>query len=135
VAAQPTDAVALRNLSQAYIDARASGLAVSLIQHAPASMRADPRVDHAYARALFDQGRADAALTVERRVLDACAGPSTPGSGPIECDAWLVVSATRRAEILEELLQLGVEDTLAQPEMTAIAYQNATRDARLSVAQ
>jgi hypothetical protein len=32
---------------------------------------------------------------------------------------------------LRELVQLGVEDALAHPEASAIAYQNATREARL----
>jgi hypothetical protein len=136
VAAHPENVLALRDLSQSYLDARAPGLAMSLIQHAPAAVRADPRVDHAYARALLDQGRAVDALAVERRVLSACAvasaQPPAPGSDSKECASWLVASATRRADILEELVQLGVEDAQAHPEASAIAYQNATRDARLS---
>jgi predicted Zn-dependent protease len=128
VAAHPESPRALRDLSQAYLEARAPGLAMSLIQHAPAVATSDPWVAHTYARALLDQGRAEEALRVERRVLDACATD-------VSCDTWLVASATRRADILEQLVQLGVEDAQAHPEQSAIAYQNATREARLAVAE
>jgi hypothetical protein len=126
VAARPSDPSALRALAQAYLDARSPGLAMSLIEHAPAAVRRDARVDHTYGRAELDQGRAEEALATERRVLDAC---SAKGS---DCDTWLIASATRRASILQELVQLGVEDAQAHPEESAIAYQNATREAHLS---
>jgi len=131
VAAHPENALALRDLAQSYMEAHAPGLALGLIQHAPPVVRADARVDHAYARALLDQGRAEDALAVERRVLEACdsreAGHDSKG-----CDTWLIASATRRADILRELVQLGVEDAQAHPEASAIAYQNATREARIA---
>ncbi len=126
VAARPSDPRALRSLAQAYLDARSPGLAMGLIEHAPQAVRFEPKVDHTYARALIDQGRAEEALVTERRVLDAC------GASDNECDTWLVASATRRASILRELVQLGVEDAQAHPEESAIAYQNATREARLA---
>jgi hypothetical protein len=133
VAVHPENAQALRLLSQAYLEARAPGLAMSLIQHAPSAVRSDPWVAHTYARALLDQGRAEEALVVERRVLDACAADPSPGRA--DCDTWLIASATRRTDILQELVQLGVEDAQAHPEASAIAYQNATREARLAVAE
>jgi predicted Zn-dependent protease len=129
VSAHPDNARAVRDLSQAYLEARSPGLAMSIIQHAPASVQRDPWVDHTYARALLDQGRAEQALKVERRVLNACS--IDQGS----CDTWLLASATRRADILEELVHLGVEDAQAHPEASAIAYQNATREARLAVVE
>jgi len=128
VAARPLDSRALRELAQAYLDARSPGLAMSVIEHAPVGVRREPRVEHTYARALLDQGRAEESLATERRVLDACAVSDGEREG---CNAWLVASATRRADILRELVQLGVEDALAHPEASAIAYQNATREARL----
>jgi predicted Zn-dependent protease len=126
VATHPEDANAVRELAQSYLDARAPGLAMNLIQHAPTAVKADPRVNHVYARTLLDQGRAEEALAAERRVLDTCATSS--------CDTWLIASATRRADILGELVHLGVEDAQAHPEASAIAYTNATREARLAVA-
>jgi hypothetical protein len=39
----------------------------------------------------------------------------------------------RRADILRELVSLGVEDAEAHPEASLVAYQNATREARVAV--
>jgi hypothetical protein len=84
-------------------------------------------VEHLYARVLLEQGHAQGALAVERLVLDRC----TMADGV--CDTWLIASARRRADILEELVGLGVEDAKADPEASAVAYHNATREARLAV--
>jgi cytochrome c-type biogenesis protein CcmH/NrfG len=123
VAAHPTDAKQVLALGQAYLDAQAPGLAVAMIESSPADVRADSRVDHLYARSLVAQGRNQDALLAERRVLAKCA------SDP--CDAFLIASATRRADILQELVNLGVEDAQAQPEASRVAYYNATRQVGL----
>ena len=122
-AASPDDPVKLRDLAQAYLDAQSPGMAVASVERAPARLRDDARVQHVYARALIDQGRAADALAAEQKVLASC---DTEG-----CDAWLFASATRRTEILQQLVQLGIEDAQAHPEASAIAYHNATRQARL----
>jgi hypothetical protein len=127
VAAAPADSAKVRQLAQAYLDARAPGLALATIERAPEPVRVDPRVDHVYARALLDQGRAEDALVAEKRVLATCTMADSI------CDTWLTASAMRRAEILQELVQLGVEDAQAEPEASAVAYLNATREARLAV--
>jgi len=127
VAAKPGDAAAAKRLAQAYLDAEAPGLALAVIGRAPLDVREDPSVGHVYARALLDQGRALEALKAERHVLDRCA--ANDGA----CDAWLIASATRRSEILEQLVQLGIEDARAQPEASVVAYHNATREARLAL--
>src|SRR5262245_14619449 len=62
VASNPTDPSAIRGLAQAYLEARAPGLALSVIETSPTSVRRDPTVEHLYARALLDQGRAVDAL-------------------------------------------------------------------------
>jgi hypothetical protein len=130
VASHPSDAAAVRGLAQAYLEARAPGLALSVIETSPTGVRREPTVEHLYARALLDQGRAVDALAAEQRVLDAC-GPGMDGTSP--CDTWLLASATRRADILRQLVELGVEDANAHPEASAVAYHNATREARLAV--
>lgn len=117
----------LQELAQAYLDTSQPGLALGLIDSAPADVRHQPLIDHVYARALLDQGRASDALVVERRVLDTCAAKEGT------CDQWLLASATRRADILQELVQLGIDDAQAHPEVSAIAYHNATRQATLAV--
>jgi len=119
VAAHPTDAKQVLALGQAYLDAQSPGLAVAMIEGSPSDVRGDARVDHLYARALVAQGRNADALAAEKRVLAKCVTES--------CDAFLIASAARRADILQELVNLGVEDAQAQPEASRIAYYNATR--------
>jgi cytochrome c-type biogenesis protein CcmH/NrfG len=130
VAQNPADAAVVRRLGQAYLDAHAPGLALVAIESAPTTVRREPLVEHLYARALLDQGRAQDALAAEERVLHKCA-PGLDGTSP--CDTWLLASATRRADILRELAILGVEDASAHPEASAVAYHNATREVRLAV--
>jgi hypothetical protein len=127
VAEHPTEPRDVRELAQAYLDARAPGLAVSLVERAPTSVRESAAVEHVYARALLDEGRAGDALAVERQVVATC----TMVEGT--CDTWLVASALRRVDILSELVAHGVEDAAANPEESAVAYMSATREARLAV--
>jgi len=134
VAASPNDVARVRELAQAYLDARAPGMALASIEHAPAAVRAEPTVDHLYARALLDQGRSADALAAERRVLARCMeseNASPPSDAPL-CSTYLIASATRRAEILEQLVTLGVEDANAHPEASSLAYHNATRQVSFS---
>lgn len=127
-AQSPNDPVKVRELAQAYLDARQPGMALATIERAPAAVRTDPNVEHLYARALLDQGRSADALAAEKRVLERCADPN-----PTPCSTFLIASATRRAEILEQLVQLGIEDANAHPEASSIAYHNATRQVGISV--
>lgn len=114
-------------LAQAYLDARAPGMALAAIERSPSSVKVEPPVEHLYARALLDQGRSRDALAAERRVLERCADPDG-----LTCSMTLLASATRRADILAELVGLGVEDANAHPEASSLAYVNATRQARLA---
>ena len=127
VAAAPSDDANLRALGQAYLDAHAPGLALALIERAPEQVRTRTKVEHLYARALLEEGHAQDALAIERQVLRTC----TIADGV--CDSWLIASARRRADILTELVGLGVEDARAEPEASAIAYHNATREARIAL--
>jgi hypothetical protein len=127
-AAHPDDAEATRSLVQAYLDEQQPGFALGVIEAAPAVTRGDPRTGHLEARALLELGRNDAALAAESRVVAACAAPADSAT----CTPVLVVSAQRRVAILEEMLALGVEDTRAHPEASLVAYQNATREARVT---
>ena len=52
VIASPSDELARRDLAQAYLDARAPGMAVRAVEAAPEVVRRMPRVEHLYARAL-----------------------------------------------------------------------------------
>ncbi|HVJ89420.1 MAG TPA: hypothetical protein VM580_06415 [Labilithrix sp.] len=130
VAADPNDPKALRELGQAYLDIRQPGMAIGVIERATPAVRGEPTVEHLYARALLEQGRSADALAAEKRVLAKCADPS--GEAPA-CSTWLIASATRRADIIEQLVQLGVEDATAQPEASSLAYHNATRQVSVSI--
>jgi hypothetical protein len=132
-AAHPADVEATRALAQAYLDARQPGLAIVLVEGARPDVRADVRVEHVYARALVDEGRNDEALAVENGVVASCRPVADGATAPAGCDAVLLASAMRRTDILRELVSLGVEDAPAHPEETFVAYQNATREARVAV--
>jgi hypothetical protein len=136
VSMNPADTVRRRELAQAYLDAKAPGLAIRVVESAPGFQERDiahtnPALEHVYARALIDQGRSTDALAAEHRVLAAC--EKADGEGERRCDTWLIASATRRSDILRELVDLGVDDAQAHPEASAIAYHNATREAKLAL--
>lgn len=125
LAEQPDDPTRLRELAQVYLDARAPGMALSLIEHAPELLRNEPTVEHTYARALLGQGRSTDALAVEQKLLAQCTGP-TAAPPPPACTPHLIASATRYKNVLEQLVQLGVDDMTANPEAGNLAYINGT---------
>jgi hypothetical protein len=86
------------------------------------------------ARVFIEQGRAQEALALERSVLGTC-GTDTSAPMAAGCDFWVIVSATRRAGILEQLVKDGVEDAIAQPEASLVAYHKATHETHLAVAE
>jgi hypothetical protein len=131
--ARPDDLAARRGLAQAYLEAHQPGLAIVLVESSSPAIRGDARMQHVYARALVDAGRNDEALTVESHVVNTCRPLAEGGIAPDGCDPVLLASAMRRADILRELVSMGVEDAQAHPEMSALAYQNATREARVVV--
>lgn len=129
-AASPEDGALLADLARGYLDIRQPGMAVGAIERASPAVRALPMIEHLYGRALLQQGRSGAALEAERRVLATCAASS---SETASCAPWLVAAATRRAQILEQLVQAGIEDARAHPEGALLAYRSATRRMALSV--
>jgi hypothetical protein len=133
VAAHPSDSKETRRLAQAYLDAHQPGLAIVLVEAAPATVRDDVRVAHVYARALIDEGRNNSALDAEGRVVGGCRALAEGGAARTGCDSVLLASALRRVDILRELLSLGVLDARAHPEASLVAYQNATREARVAL--
>jgi predicted Zn-dependent protease len=133
VAAHPADSLSRTSLAKVYLDAGSPGLAWRTLSTAPAAQQDDPALQHMAARVLIEQGQAKDALALERRVLATC-GNDPAGTAP-GCDAWLIISATRRADILDELVRQGVDDAVAHPEASLVAYHNATHEARLAVAE
>jgi hypothetical protein len=132
-AVRPDDAESTRALAQAYLDARQPGLAIVLVEGSRRTVHDDVRIQHVYARALVDGGRNEEALAVETGVVATCHPIAEGAPAPAGCDSVLLASAMRRTDILRELVALGVEDAQAHPEMSLVAYQNATREARVMV--
>ena len=132
-AAHPRSAESTRALVQAYLDVRQPGLAIVLVEGAAPVVMGDVRVQHVYARALVDEGRNEEALAIEGGVVSRCRSVADDAPAPAGCDGVLLASAMRRSDILRELVSLGVEDAQAHPEMSLVAYQNATREARVMV--
>jgi hypothetical protein len=132
-ASRPLSVESTRALAQAYLDATQPGLAIVLVEEAAAAVKGDVRVQHVYARALVDEGRNEEALAVERGVVSRCHPVGEDAPATAGCDAVLLAAASRRCDILRELVLLGVEDAQAQPEASLVAYQNATREARVMV--
>ncbi len=130
VAAQPDNPTMTRALAQAYLDACQPGLARVLLESAPSRVRADVRTRHILARTLLDQGRADLALDVETAVVGDCQ-PTVDVGLAHGCDSVLLASAVRRTSIMREMVALGVTDVLERPEASLVAYENATREARV----
>jgi hypothetical protein len=136
VAAHPADSASRIELARAYLDLSSPGLAWNALAEASDAQRQEPAVQHMAARVLIEQGQAREALALEQGVLSACGQdlPDRRAHAP-GCDFWLVVSAARRASILQELVKQGVEDAIAQPEASLVAYHEATHEARLAVAE
>jgi hypothetical protein len=122
-AAHPGEVERVRALVRGYLDVAAPGMALATVESAPIAVRRDAVLQHLYARALIDQGRAGDARIAEQKVLDTCASEG--------CSSYLLAAATHRAAVLDELATLGVEDANAQPEASRVAYHNATRQVRL----
>ena len=124
----PGDAVARENLVRAYLAARAPGAASALVGRALREARTAPtgpslELLHLAASVEFQMGRASAALGLETEARERC----TAGLP-------LCVSVERRHALLQEFVRLGVEDPIAHPEESAVAYQRAGRGVTFSSA-
>jgi Tetratricopeptide repeat len=138
LASHPDDSAARVELARAYLDAESPGLAYRTLQEAPATERDNLTLQHMEARVLIEQGKAKDALAIERHVISQCSDgvPAPVASNGLStgCDVWLLASATRRAEILQALVADGVDDAVAEPEASLVAYHKATHEVRLAVA-
>lgn len=124
VSRNPADANALHALADAYLERAAPGLAQAALDRAPAAVQISARIADARARSLTDLGLPEPALAAQQRALEACAEEACPPA--------MLARAERRARWLKELVRLGVEDSLADPEKTELAYRLAMREVRLS---
>ena len=125
-AMNPGDASAAVQLMRHYVEQGEAGMALSVADRTPSA--ADrPAGRDLVARALFSSGRASDALTMTRRVIQEC--EHSP------CDATLLARATRREELLTELVDVGVEDADKAPELVQMTYRRTTRTIRVAASQ
>lgn len=129
----PRDPSHILRLALAYLKADAPGAAISLIEHSPEALEQLPALGHAYGRALVFQGRNHDALIAEKKVAAQCAEAIESSLLSKACDVSLYVSALRRAELLEELVRVGVEDTATEKDAAALAYFNVNRQVRVGI--
>jgi hypothetical protein len=120
LAQKPEDQDVIRNLARAYIDAHLPGFAAALLLR-PATAESAETL-HVSARVQLDLGHASAALELEKKVLALCAKG--------QCTAFLQTSATRRAQIFQQLVDQGIQDPLLYPEASNLALSTITREAR-----
>ncbi len=125
VSRDPTDATALRALVSEYVDRRAPGLAEAAITRAPAEIQTLAEIADYRAQTLAQLGNTRVALDVQRSVLVECRRST--------CSQTLVGRAMRRAEWLEQMVGLGVDDAAREPARALLAYRLATRDVRLEI--
>lgn len=123
-------------LTKAYLERDQPGLAMAVIERAPAEIRGEPLIAELHARALFQRGRAREALAVAREASEACsARPSSASSEARRCPAWLVAKTTRQLAFFQEVVAAGIEDPYQNPAGTKAAYERSTREVRLVAMQ
>ena len=111
---------AAAELMRKYVEAHTPGMAERLYKSAPEAIQNDLEVRHAFARALAEQGRAREALAVQQDVMARC--EKTPPDSPA-CGTWLISASKRRLSVFEELVRLGVDDAVKNPERAQPAYE------------
>jgi hypothetical protein len=125
VSANPADAEALTALVNLYLAHSAPGLAQAALDRAPREVRVLPGVADARARTLWELGRSEVALSVQRGVLSSCASR--------QCSPSLLGHAQRRERMLAELVRLGVDDPKEDPNLALVAYRRSTREVSLDL--
>lgn len=128
-ATAPTPAV-VAGLATAYLDQRQPGLALALIDRAPAEIQAAPEVGIVHARATFSMGEPDRALAIVREVAARCDETSaTPG----DCTAWVRARASLQRDFFEEVVAAGIADPEREPGATLAAHRRSAREVRLAM--
>lgn len=128
----PHDPATRAALVKGYLAAKAQGAASALMTRELRAAReggsvATAALLHLAAGVEFQMGHATGALALETEARQRCAAASTClGVSPADIE--------RRHALLQEFVRLGVEDPIAHPEESAIAYQRAGRGVTFSSA-
>ncbi|HMR04618.1 MAG TPA: hypothetical protein PKA88_02555 [Polyangiaceae bacterium] len=119
----PNDHTALVQLTDEYLSQGAPGLAAASLERAPEPVKERAVVADAHARALTELGNATVALDAQKKALRACAEQG--------CSRSIVARGERRLRVLSEMVRLGVQDHLLEPNRALIAYRIAVREVAL----
>ena len=125
VGKDPTNAVVLHALVEAYLVHHAPGLAQAALDRAPAEVRYQPSIADQRVRTLTLLGHPQLAFAAQNAVLAECSR--------IECTRELVGRGRYRLEWLRQLLELDVADPRAEPNRALLAYRLASRQVTLDV--
>ena len=121
----PTDVKTLRPLAEAYLREGMPGHAIAALERAPQTVDASPALADLASASYLASGRTRDAFAMSEKTLTACDRGG--------CDATFLAHATRRAELLGALLDMGVEDASADPDAVAVAYRRTSRQVRIAM--
>ena len=125
VGKDPTNAVLLHALVEAYLVRKAPGLAQAALDHAPAELRQQPSIADQRVRTLTLLGHPQLAFVAQNAALAECSR--------IECTRELVGRGRHRLEWLRQLLEMDIADPRAEPNRALLAYRLASRQVMLEV--
>jgi hypothetical protein len=123
-ARDPGDAPAAQALARSYLDRGDPGLAVAVLERSPSAIDSASSADFA-AVAYLNAGLGTASLSMTRKALDLCERQT--------CEASLIARAARREELLQAVLEMGVEDVTRHPEALELAYRRTVRQVRVAM--
>ena len=125
VGKEPTNAVALHALVEAYLVHKAPGLAQAALDRAPLELRHQPSIADQRVRTLTLLGLPQLAFAAQNAVLAECSRS--------ECTRELVGRGRHRLEWLRQLLEMDIADPRAEPSRALLAYRLASRQVALEV--
>ena len=125
VGKEPTNAVALHALVEAYLVHKAPGLAQAALDRAPPALRHQPSIADQRVRTLTLLGHPQLAFAAQSAVLAECSRS--------ECTRELVGRGRHRLEWLRQLLEMEIADPRTEPNRALLAYRLASRQVALEV--
>lgn len=125
VGKDPTNAVVLHVLVEAYLARKAPGLAQAALDRAPQAVRHQPSIADQRVRTLTLLGHPQLAFVAQNAVLAECSRS--------ECTRELVGRGRHRLEWLRQLLEMDVADPRVEPNRALLAYRLASRQVTLEV--
>ncbi|HEU5074337.1 MAG TPA: hypothetical protein VFU02_09190 [Polyangiaceae bacterium] len=125
VGKDPTNAVVLHALVEAYLQRQAPGLAQAALDRAPPEVRHQPSIADQRVRTLTSLGHPQLAFAAQNAVLAECSRS--------ECTHELVGRGRHRLEWLRQLLEMDIADPRTEPNRALLAYRLASRQVTLEV--